>query len=437
MKKIFAMAAIAALAAGASAYAANPFSDVSTSDWAYKAVSQLSDQGIVEGYPDGTFKGQSNITRYEMAQIIARLMAREDQYNAEQRATIDKLAGEYADELDALGVRVGNLEKKVGNISWSGDARMRFQRIGADAKDKYNGRIRIGMRGDVNDNTFVYGRLASTADLKNGSSANTEMDRLYVQHNFGAGALKLGRYEVDMGTQLSWLYGNAFDGAELSGKLGDNVSVAVGYGRFRDAKDLVKTASKGNTLHDSFKSAEVLYAQAKANLGAAKLGVDYYRTSQSAYSIRNKDGQPDTWWEGKNLGASEFGYKSEVIGANLVIPAGDFRVFGDYYKETSAFNKPDIWTAGIGYGMMNLKKPGSFALDVAYFDVEEGLYHTGMTGTHLGDSLFQQDGHFYLASLNLALAKNTFLHGEYAFAHDGDNGKNQDSQWTASLNYKF
>ena len=119
-------AAVAALAAGVSAYAANPFSDVSTSDWAYQAVSQLSDQGIVEGYPDGTFRGQRNITRYELAQIIARLMANEDQFNAEQRATIDKLAGEYADELDNLGVRVSNLENKVGNISWSGDARVRY-----------------------------------------------------------------------------------------------------------------------------------------------------------------------------------------------------------------------------------------------------------------------------------------------------------------------
>ena len=92
MKKILAMAAAAALAAGTSAWAANPFSDVSASDWAYQAVSDLSDQGIVEGYPDGTFKGQTSITRYEMAQIVARLMAKEDQYNAEQRATIDKLA---------------------------------------------------------------------------------------------------------------------------------------------------------------------------------------------------------------------------------------------------------------------------------------------------------------------------------------------------------
>ncbi len=56
-------------------------------------------------------------------------MANEDQYNAEQRAMIDQLASEYADELNNLGVRVGNLESKVGNISWSGDARMHFQHV--------------------------------------------------------------------------------------------------------------------------------------------------------------------------------------------------------------------------------------------------------------------------------------------------------------------
>ena len=65
MKKILAIAAAAALTAGVSAFAANPFSDVSTDDWAYQAVSDLSDQGVVEGYPDGTFKGERNITRYE------------------------------------------------------------------------------------------------------------------------------------------------------------------------------------------------------------------------------------------------------------------------------------------------------------------------------------------------------------------------------------
>ncbi len=84
MKKILAIAAVAALTAGVSAYAANPFSDVTPNDWAYQAVEDLSEQGVVEGYPDGTFKGERNITRYEMAQIIARMLAKEDQLNADR-----------------------------------------------------------------------------------------------------------------------------------------------------------------------------------------------------------------------------------------------------------------------------------------------------------------------------------------------------------------
>ena len=146
MKKILALAAVAALTAGVSAYAANPFSDVTADDWAYQAVSDLSAQGVVEGYPDGTFKGERNMTRYELAQIVARLMAKEDQLNAEQQATLDKLAGEYADELANLGVRVSNLEKKVGNLYWSGDARMRYQDKGNN-NDAWNGRIRLNVKG--------------------------------------------------------------------------------------------------------------------------------------------------------------------------------------------------------------------------------------------------------------------------------------------------
>lgn len=67
MKKALVIAVAVALTTGVSAYAANPFSDVTPDDWAYQAISDLSDQGVVEGYPDGTFKGERNMTRYELA----------------------------------------------------------------------------------------------------------------------------------------------------------------------------------------------------------------------------------------------------------------------------------------------------------------------------------------------------------------------------------
>ena len=107
------------------------------------------------------------MARYELAQIVARLMAKEDQLNAEQQATLDKLAGEYADELANLGVRVSNLEKKVGNISWSGDAKMMYtNNAEKKAKDTYKGRIRLNVKGQVNDATYVQGRILTNMYFK-------------------------------------------------------------------------------------------------------------------------------------------------------------------------------------------------------------------------------------------------------------------------------
>lgn len=102
---------------GAVSLAANPFADVTPDDWAYQAVSELSEEGVVSRYPDGMFRGERNVTRYEMAQITARLLAKEDQLSDRDRRMTEKLAEEYGGELSSLGVRVRNLEKQQGNIS--------------------------------------------------------------------------------------------------------------------------------------------------------------------------------------------------------------------------------------------------------------------------------------------------------------------------------
>ena len=448
MKKILAMAAVAALAAGASVYAANPFSDVDTSDWAYQAISDLSDRGMIEGYPDGTFKGENNITRYELAQIIARLMAKEDQMNAEDRAIIDRLASEYASELENLGVRVSNLEKKVGNIAWSGDARIRYQRSEAKYgdKDSWDARMRINVNATVNDSTYVQGRIVAETDLKEGEGGEVSMDRLYVHHQLGKAGLTLGRYEVDMGQQLGgWLYSNAFDGIELAVPFGEKLNLAVGYGRMQEAADgcevtLVKDSEASKKEYFSnFRKTEMFYAQLKADLKVAQLGVDYFRVSPYTY-----EGEFDL-----NAGsAQKVTGRKAVWGVNLLIPVQKFRVFGDYYadtKENAVYEqKGKIWTAGLGYGELDTAKPGSFAIDVAYFKTKGGLYEVGMTGGEAPsmDYLYLLNGHFWLASADVALAKNTYLHGEYAFGTSG--GYYTDARvgeygnsWVLSLNYKF
>ena len=415
MKKILAIAAVAALTAGVSAYAANPFSDVTPSDWAYQAVVDLSEQGVVEGYPDGTFKGERNITRYEMAQIIARMLAKEDQLNAEQRATLDKLAGEYADELANLGVRVSNLEKKVGNLYWSGDARMRYQDNAIDAADGWNGRIRINVKGQVNDSTYVQGRMTSNMDFKGDQQANTYMDQLYVNHNFGKDfAVRLGRQPIAFGDQAGWLFNGAegYDGAQAAYNNG-KLSLTTGYGQFNDS-DL-----------PAVKTADAFFARGAADINVANVGVDY---------IKFVGDKADGDYAG-----------NELIGANLTIPVSDFRVFGEYWKNTTADDNDTAWNAGLGYGKLNLKKPGSFAIDVAYNDVDRNVFFggTGLQTNVLSyltkDKYKATNVTFWNAIADVTLQKNVYLHGEYAFDVDTEGAlsdKTQDA-WTVSLNYKF
>ena len=108
MKKSLVLAMAMALGVTASAYAANPFSDVPAGHWAYDSVNKLAAAGIVDGYGNGTFGGDRLMTRYEMAQIVAKAMAK--------GANVDRLAAEFADELDSLGVRVAALEKNLTTL---------------------------------------------------------------------------------------------------------------------------------------------------------------------------------------------------------------------------------------------------------------------------------------------------------------------------------
>ena len=128
MKKTLVSALTTALVIGAASTtfaATNPFSDVPADHWAYDAVSQLAADGVIEGYGDTTFRGNQNITRYEMAQMIAKAMAKSD-VSATDKALIDKLAAEFADELNNLGVRVSNLERNADKVKWNGEARYTY-----------------------------------------------------------------------------------------------------------------------------------------------------------------------------------------------------------------------------------------------------------------------------------------------------------------------
>lgn len=259
--------------------AANPFADVDTSSWAYQAVSQLSDQGVVDGYPDGTFKGDKNVSRYELAQIIARLMVKEESLNNSQRATVQKLSAEYAGELQSLGVRVKELEKKTGNLSNITEIRVqdipRYDNVYKDNKsshDELSLRVRLNTMANVNDRSTVYSQLETTMSM-NGSTpfapnrqdwssrestdsdktrtgygdGDFHMNRLWATYHFGPkqdtsklpfgpskNLIGIGQFPVKMGV-TGYTYDGQFKGAFISfGDYRQGGRFTIAHGRATD-----------------------------------------------------------------------------------------------------------------------------------------------------------------------------------------------------------
>lgn len=174
MKHAFLKAVIAACfaCAAVTVSAANPFTDVSADDWAYQAVASLSDEGVIDGYPDGTFRGDKHVTRYEIAQIVARLMAKEDTLNASQKETLAKLSSQYANELKDLGVRIAELEKKRGATDLITELRVqsidRYDNVFKGNVQKHNElstRVRLNTITPVNDRVHLYGQLETILDM--------------------------------------------------------------------------------------------------------------------------------------------------------------------------------------------------------------------------------------------------------------------------------
>lgn len=213
MKHAFLKAAIAACfaCAAVTASAANPFTDVSSDDWAYQAVASLSDEGVIDGYPDGTFRGDKHVNRYEIAQIVARLMAKEDTLNASQKETLAKLSSQYADELKDLGVRVAELEKKRGATDLITELRVqsidRYDDVFKGKKhNEISTRVRLNTITPVNDRVHLYGQIETILDMngKNSYDVNRYDWNKEKEGKTGAAANRDGYGDGDFHLNRLW-----------------------------------------------------------------------------------------------------------------------------------------------------------------------------------------------------------------------------------------
>ena len=420
MKKSLVLAMAMALGVTASAYAAQPFSDVPAGHWAYDSLAKLAAAGIIDGYGDSTFGGDKLMTRYEMAQITAKAMAK--------GANVDKLAAEFADELDNLGVRVANLEKKADNVKISGQIRYEYGHRSGDfvhpynyngvakaAKDsvaKHRLRSRLYISGRINEDWSYTGRLENNQDLSN----NAGDEKTYFNQAWVDG--KLGGLKVVAGkTDLTLANGNIYDDtAEYIGlSYGKDVKVNAYYGK--------PITTEYNYNYDEILGISLSGKAGKLSLSA---GYDVFKNSlgvSSATTCYTKEDEDNAIW---NINASYAFDKNVKLNATYLssnLDQGDI---------ATTFNDVDTdgYVIGLAYKGANRNKVGSWGAWATYYDQGVGtvVAHTMKTGDW---DLFATEGYKgYDLGANYTLAKNMVYNIDYYELEGKESGLKNKVLWS-------
>ena len=411
MKKSLVLAMAMALGVTASAYAANPFSDVPAGHWAYDSINKLAAAGVIEGYGDSTFGGDKLMTRYEMAQIVAKAMAK--------GANVDKLAAEFADELDNLGVRVANLEKKADNVKITGNIRYSYAEKDGDIDGFSNKlRSRIWVKGQVNDDWSYTGMLENNQDFTNNAGdEDTKFQRAYVDGKIGGVAVEAGRLHLNL--VAGNLYDTRADGIVAS--YGKDVKVTGFY---------AKPTNQGKVLADTPKidKIEVEYDNVYGAKVDAKFGVvtatagytvfqdaalnGYEYVNDKAELVESVDLDDNKIW---NVGVAFDVAKNLNLSAN-------------YMKSSEKYvtDDDDAIVVGLSYAGAKAAKAGSFGIYANYYDQARStvVAHTmnGEYGTHGFKG--------YMVGANYTFAKNIVGAVEYYDLEDKWNSNDLKTLWS-------
>ena len=371
--------------------AANPFTDVPKNHWAYDAVAELAADGVVEGYGDDTFRGDRNITRYEMAQMVARAMTKKD-LTIKDRALLDRLEAEFADELNSLGVRVSNLERNADMVKWNGQLRYTYTSVRPEGEKKINDNkllFRLEPSAEVNKNWHVKTRLDSTLNIADDENdSEVRLKRAYAEGNFETWNVKLGKMGLNSVESYqapgALIFDKEFSGGEVSWP--GILSLKVQAGRL-NLENAYKGVNSGLSHNDTanYYGAEFQYQKKKLNAGVA-----YYRLNSSdLVSMTNKTHE-DIW-----AGNLDYRFNKNVA------------LNGAYANNSDATSHKKSYQASFEYKGVNPTDNGSWGVYASYRYLGNASPYATSDGALIGSKGFEF-GAAYVPFKNVVLSAKYF-----------------------------
>ena len=370
----------------------NPFSDVPRDHWAYDAVADLASRGVINGYGDETFRGDRPITRYEMAQMVGKAMANQEQASAEDKMKIRQLSTEFANELKSLGARVDNLEKHADMVKWNGEVRYTLNKNYPEgnalnaANEKRNNLLEFRLEPsiEINDKLTVKAQLSAYNDSSKDSESAVRLNRIYAEGKINSVVVKAGKLPTNDTSKLVLDNDyNSFSGAEVTA--GNKIKVYGGVGRFSNNNYSFENDHKfADTANYQYVGAQ--FSHNKLTIG----GAYHHFASENLKVVGTKNGDVDVWSvntgyrPNKNLGF-KFSYAQN---ANI-----------------SGGNKS--YDATVNYKGAEASNVGTWGLYVSYRNLGQNVTlaptYTGMGAGERG----------YIIGGNYTLFKNVVASGSY------------------------
>ncbi|MDD7140568.1 MAG: hypothetical protein PUH59_01325, partial [Phascolarctobacterium succinatutens] len=341
-------------------------------------------------------------------QIVAKAMAK--------GANVDKLAAEFADELDNLGVRVANLEKKADNVKITGELRFRYVDqdgamykkivpagdgvsgvLGNDSNHAADIRSRIWINGMINDDWTYTGMLQNTQNLSdNAGNEDTKFQRAYVDGKLGGMAVRAGRYNLVIadgniydtradGLELS--YGNKLKLKGFAGKATDGITV-VPVNITNGTDTLIGDIENGGKYWGLALEGE-LAKGLKATAGYTQF--KDMGTGSVAFDNGNFDKTDidnGIWHAGLSYDMGHFNLSAMYLKGDLSADKLNDRSDGNINKAIDKYLDDDGFVIGLAYKGAKAEDAGSWGAWAKYYDQGAQTYvaHTtdantfGMTG---------------------------------------------------------
>ncbi len=352
---------------------ANPFADVPAHHWAYDSLMKLASEGIVEGYGNGTFLGERSITRYEMAQMIAKALAKNP--SDASKVELEKLSAEFKPELQSLGVKISDLEKNSDKIKWTGGVgyeylHTRIDRGINDGTGFNDFKIELYPQAEINEHWTANAKIEAYTNINYKDDEPDEdenkisLERIFAEGNYKNFNIQLGRLPVLSENDLNMIMDSEASGGQII--FGDKYKFKIFAGRYRST--IYQFAEIYNDREEKF-----------------NFGIGYHRLHKDSYRdiVTETNGYYDS-------------SSANIFSAGMKYNFGDFSLGGSFAQNPSGKNYANTqrraYSVELDYKEADKETPGSWGVFAAYrklghMAVIEPTYDVsiiGIKGFHFG-----------------------------------------------------